>query len=112
MDHSEIDTPQDKGIMTCEEVALYLQMSESWVYKNWRLLGGVKLGGSLRFPSKEDLYERLFGERERVEVRLHPEGRKAHKRVVQDQKGGSAGGSKKARRASFHPETPLINHLP
>jgi hypothetical protein len=35
-------------------------------------LGGVKLGGSIRFPSKETLYERLFQTGQGVEVRLHP----------------------------------------
>ena len=51
----------EKSILTPEEIAQYLRKSLSWVYKNWQVLGGVKLGGSLFFPSKEDLYERLFG---------------------------------------------------
>jgi len=46
--------------MTSEEVAQFLHKSPSWVYKNWQLLGGVKLRGSLFFPNKEDLYEHLF----------------------------------------------------
>jgi integrase len=53
---SEVDTQQNKEIMTLEEVAQYLQKSPSWVYKNWKMLGGVKLRGSLFFPSKEDLF--------------------------------------------------------
>lgn len=36
----------------------------------WKDLGGVKLGGAIRFPSKEDLYERLFQTGQEVEVRL------------------------------------------
>lgn len=62
----------EKHIMTPEETAQYLRKSLSWVYKNSALLGGRKLGGSLFFPAKEDLYERIFEKRERVEVRLHP----------------------------------------
>ncbi|MCM2285338.1 MAG: helix-turn-helix domain-containing protein [Desulfobacula sp.] len=74
----------EKNIITIEETAQYLQKSTSWVYKNWKILGGRKLGGSLFFPAKEDLYEYLFGKRERVEVRLHPERNQAHGSMVHD----------------------------
>ena len=74
--------------MTPEEVALYLRKSTSWVYKNWKILGGRKLGGSLFFPKKEDLYERIFGKRKGVEVRLHPEGDQAHGSLVQNKNRG------------------------
>lgn len=47
-------------IQTVEEVAQFFQKSPSWVYRNWKKLGGKKLGGSLFFPSKEDIYERLL----------------------------------------------------
>ena len=50
----------EKSIMTVEETARFMRKSVSWVYKNSADLGGRKLGGSLFFPSKEDLYERLF----------------------------------------------------
>ena len=46
------------GIMTVAEVAQYLQVSESWVYKNQKMLGGKRLGGILRFR-KETLDGRL-----------------------------------------------------
>ena len=39
-----------RGIMTVEEVAQFLHMSLSWVYKHSHELGAVKLGGSLFFP--------------------------------------------------------------
>jgi len=55
--------------MTPEEVARFLKKSASWVYKHWQELGGVKLGGSLFFPHKEDLYERIFRQGQRVPVR-------------------------------------------
>ena len=56
-----IDRNPNPDILTVEEAALYLRKSPSWVYKNWQVLGGRKLGGSLFFPRKEELYERLFG---------------------------------------------------
>jgi hypothetical protein len=61
----------DKHIITPEETAQYLNKSLSWVYKNADLLGAMKLGGSLFFPAKEDLYERIFCQRKGMEVRLH-----------------------------------------
>jgi len=81
--------------MTPEEVALFLRKSTSWVYKHWQVLGGRKLGGSLLFPTKEDLYERLFGKEQGMEIRLHPEGNQAHGSLVQNQKGRTYGRSKK-----------------
>ena len=60
MYESIIDNKSLSGIMTPEEVARFLKKSTSWVYKNWQRLGGVKLGGSLFFPRKEDLYEHIF----------------------------------------------------
>jgi hypothetical protein len=42
-------------------------------------LGGRKLGVSLIFPAKEDLYGRLFQKRQGVEIRLHPERPALHK---------------------------------
>ena len=60
MPEAQIDSASQAGIMTVEEVAQFLHMSPSWVYKNWQLLGGVKLRGSLFFPRKENLYERIF----------------------------------------------------
>jgi len=68
MPEAQIDSASQAGIMTVEEVAQFLRMSPSWVYKNWQLLGGVKLGGSLFFPKKEDLYECLFNKGQRLEV--------------------------------------------
>lgn len=88
----------DSDIMTPEEVARYLKKSPSWVYKNWQVLGGVKLMGSIFFPKKEDLYERIFGKRERVEVRLHPERTEAHGSMVQHKTTGKGGRGKKAGR--------------
>jgi hypothetical protein len=86
-----------------EEVAKFLRKSPSWVYKNWRRLGGRKLGGSLMFPSKEDLYERiLFKKQKRVEIRLHQKRNQVHGNLVGDERRGKGsrvqekGGTKKA----------------
>ena len=75
-----------------------LRKSTSWVYKNWKELGGGKLGGSLFFPRKEDLYERIFNQREGVAIRLHPEGSQVHRGLVQNQKRGQARPKQKERR--------------
>ena len=51
MDDAEdmVDTKLKFGIKTAEEVARFLRKSRSWVYKNWQILGGRKLRGSLFF---------------------------------------------------------------
>jgi hypothetical protein len=51
-----LDKNAKSAILTPEEVAQFFRKSTSWVYKNWEELGGRKLGGSLFFPRKEDLY--------------------------------------------------------
>lgn len=58
-------------VMTPDEVAKFFKKSTSWVYKNWKILGGAKLGGSLFFPNKEELYDLLFQKKKGVEVRHH-----------------------------------------
>ena len=91
----KLDIKSSQGIMTPDEVARFFKKSTSWVYKNWKKLGGAKLGGSLFFPSKEDLYEQLFQERKGVEVRLHPQRNQVHRDLVQNKKTSQAGRSKK-----------------
>lgn len=59
-EEGSVDISLSREIMTPEDVALFLKKSLSWVYKHWQELGGVKLGGSLMFPSKEDLYCNLY----------------------------------------------------
>ena len=59
---SKINEGQAGDIMSAETVARHFQKSMSWVYKNWRLLGGEKLGGSLFF-SKKVIHQRLFGDK-------------------------------------------------
>jgi hypothetical protein len=95
MEKDRIDIDSGFAIMTPEEVALYLRKSISWVYKNWRILGGRKLGGSLYFPSKEDLYECIFSQRQGMEIRLHPKREKVLGSLFQDKNGSKASRSKK-----------------
>ncbi len=92
--HYYIDNNNVSDILTPEEVARFFRKSASWVYKNWKELGGRKLGGSLFFPKKEDLYEHLFSQGKGVAVRLHPEGQ-VHRGLVQNKKGSNKGRSKK-----------------
>jgi len=83
--------------MKIEEAAKFLGKSHSWIYKNWRILGGRKLGGSLFFPSKEDLYERiLFREKKTISVRVHCKRDQIHGNLVQIKNGSKrCGGQKK-----------------
>lgn len=101
----------ENSINNIEEAARFFQKSKSWIYKNWKILGGKKLGGSLFFPAKEDLYERVFRERseEKVEIRLHHERNQAHKRLVSKKEGGitsrskAKGGNQESKTADDNP---------
>ena len=94
-----VDREYKPDILTVEEVARFLSKSPSWVYKHWQELGGRKLGGSLFFPHKEELYERIFGKRQGVEVRLHPQGNQADWSLVQDKNRGAKSRNRKEGRA-------------
>ena len=95
MDKIPVDTISDRDILTPEEVALFLRKSPSWVYKHARELGGRKLGGSLFFPNKEDLYELLFSQGQGVEIRLHPERNQADRGLVRNKNQGQKSRSRK-----------------
>lgn len=89
---SSVDNNLRHVMMTIEEVAQYFRKSPSWVYKHRKLLGGKKLGGSLFFPSCEDLYERiLFTEAEKVAVPLHPKRDQVLGQVGRHKGGGKSG---------------------
>jgi len=90
-----IDKNYNYEMMTLEEVAQYFRKSQSWVYKNWKILGGEKLGGSLVFPAKEDLYEHVFCEKEGVEVRLHLKRNQVHECLVPNKERGTGSRGKK-----------------
>jgi predicted DNA-binding transcriptional regulator AlpA len=86
---------KEQIVCTPKEVAHYLGKSVSWVYKNQSELGVRKLGGSLFFPEKEELYERLFGKGKGLEVRLHPEWNQVHKGMVSAKTRRRQGGNRK-----------------
>ena len=82
-------------LLNAREVAKYLRKSISWVYKHKHELGGRKLGGSLFFPKKEELYERLFNQRKGMEIRLPDEQGASNWSVFQNKNRGQTSGSKK-----------------
>ena len=90
-----IDSQNQCEIMSPEEVSRFLRKSTSWVYKNWKELGGRKLGGSLFFPGKENLYEYIFNQGHGMEIRLHPQRDTAVKSRIQDQDIGKKSRGKK-----------------
>lgn len=83
--------------MIPEEVAQYLRVSMSWVYQNWQVLGGVKIGGKIFFPNQRDLYEHIFYQRERMEVRVRGKQKATQQSVVSDKIRGKKGVSKTQR---------------
>jgi hypothetical protein len=98
--------PENCDIMKPDEVARYLKMSQSWVYKHWRMLGGTKLGGSLLFPNREILYERIFCKKQRMEVRFPPQRSKEYPVRVPNEKGGQTGRGKQEGGDKKSPQNP------
>lgn len=47
------DAFTETSYITVPQVAAGLQVSIDWVYSNWRKLGGIKLGGKIRFIDNE-----------------------------------------------------------
>ena len=84
-------------ILTPKEVAQYLKVWVSWVYKNQDILGGRKLRGSLRFPGKEDLYEHLFRKTQRMEVRFPLQQKEVSKQLLQNQDRGKRSRGRKTK---------------
>lgn len=68
----------ESSILTIEEAAAFLKVSVPFLYKgqNWRKYGGRKVGGQIRFPSKEDIYERVFHLGEENQKRERNKGKK------------------------------------
>ncbi|MGV8079996.1 MAG: hypothetical protein AB2L22_08065 [Syntrophales bacterium] len=105
-----VANPQAHAMMNVEEVALYFRKSTSWVYKNWKVLGGRKLKGSLFFPSREELYERLFCEKtESVALRIHSERKKVLGKMDEDKRGG-AGSRVRAKGEPVKPDASGFNN--
>ena len=81
------------------DIAKIFKQSLSWVSKNYKKLGGIKIGGRMFFPPEEKLYERLFRDEQGVEIRLHDEGGEVHSSILQDQTRSERGRAKKKIRA-------------
>jgi hypothetical protein len=92
-----LTSTDQKEIMTVEETAHFLRKSPTWVYRHAEELGGRKLGGSLFFPSKEDLYEHLFCRREGVEVRIRTQKSSIHQSRIQKEKRGQSSRGRKTK---------------
>ena len=89
-DKPDNDSPKDnssKEILTAKDVASLLDVrSISWVYEHAEALGGVKVGGTWLFPSKEMIHDCLFRKRQGLEVRLPVKQEKIHGNVVRNKK--------------------------
>lgn len=79
---TQIESPSHE-VLTPTELASYLKVSKDWVYRNWKKLGGIKLGGFLRFPGKGDFYDSLF-EKRALPLPILVSGDKVQQGAVQD----------------------------
>ncbi len=89
-----------KKATSVKDIAEMLPVSESWVYKNLDKLGGVKIGGAVFLPSKEEVYERLFQQKEevvRVPVSIQKE--KIHRSGIRKKERCSCSGVRKKKRS-------------
>jgi hypothetical protein len=98
--------------ITCvKDVAKFLKRSPSWIYKNFQELGGVKVGGSVLFPAKEKIYERLFKQKEEmVRVLLPVQKEAVHKGRFQKEKGGPGSRGRKEKRSKNTKENGVNRH--
>lgn len=95
MEKSFIDNNSHHDILTPREVAQWLRKDLSWVYRHKTELGGVKLGGCLFFPGKEQLYDSLFQKGKRVEIPLHPAQKEVCQQFLSDQSRSQKGRGRK-----------------
>ncbi|MDK9709300.1 MAG: hypothetical protein OEL83_19865 [Desulforhopalus sp.] len=85
----------DENPLKPADIAKMFNQSISWVSKNSKKFGGIKIGGRMFFPPKEVLYERLFCGEEGVEIRLHDEEHQVHSGMVYNQERGKGSRAKK-----------------
>ncbi|MDP3696141.1 MAG: hypothetical protein Q8R42_08515 [Desulfocapsaceae bacterium] len=50
----------DSELLKPVDIAKLFSQSLAWVSKNYKKIGGIKIGGRVFFPPKEMIYERLF----------------------------------------------------
>ena len=90
----------DIGILRVADVAKFLRCSQSWVSKNYQELGGVKIAGSILFPSRKEIYEYIFQQKkEMVGVRLSNQRSEVQKNRVLTKKGSSGSRSRAKERS-------------
>ncbi|WP_240910243.1 hypothetical protein [Desulfopila sp. IMCC35008] len=85
----------DLELLKAADIAKIFNQSLSWVSKNHKKLGGIKIGGRMFFPPQEKLYERLFCGEKGVAVRFHAEGREVHQSMVPNQARSQQSGTAK-----------------
>ena len=95
MSESQTNITSNHGFQNAKEVAQFCGKSEAWVYKHQDDLGVRKLGGSLFFPKKGELYELILQRRQGMEIRLSDEQGALHQSVLQNKNGSKTGRSKK-----------------
>jgi predicted DNA-binding transcriptional regulator AlpA len=89
----------NKEVIGVKDVAQFLGRSISWVYEHYQDLGGVKIGGSLLFPSQKEIYERLFRpKKEILRVRFPVQRGKVLEGGFQDKKSRDCGTGKKKKK--------------
>jgi hypothetical protein len=99
---------QGRDIQTVDEVAEFLRVSTSWVYRNWKELGGRKIGGKLFFGGKEQLYEYLFRQEQGMALRFPAQRQKVQPFMVQNKNSSKKGngqaqrGNKKSKEENRH----------
>jgi len=77
-----------------KEIAKFFNKSPSWVYSHYKEFWGKKLeGGSIVFPTKEDIYDSLFRAGQGVEIPLLLKG----SQILEHRKNGSSLVSNKKR---------------
>jgi len=54
----EMNSYEGVRCFTVKQIAKMLQVSDRWVYNNWRKLGGKKLVGKIRFDKR--IVERIM----------------------------------------------------
>ena len=95
MSESQNIITENQGFQNVKEVAQFCGKSISWVYKHQQVLGVRKLGGSLFFPEKEELYERIFGQRQGIQVRVSAKQDQVFQPTLQNKTRGSKSRSTK-----------------
>jgi len=78
------------NLESVKSVAEFFGKSVSWIYAHKEEIGAVKIGGSWFFPSKEEIYERLFRQTPKsLEIRLCDKRSKISKPLLQNKEKGN-----------------------